>query len=183
MNLTQKGTEAYISIEKLKVTMKWTIAADFDIAAVYKTKIGHETTNGRMNIVYFGDKGNLNTMPYIQLSEDAGVGDKGGDNEEILHISSLKNLEKVWIFCWDYGMVQDGKKARFKDSDIKLLVEDQNKQKITVNLDTGDFCNVVCIATIDNSNPIGAKLINTSLSGTLKGLKTLEQLLAIIENY
>jgi tellurite resistance protein TerA len=51
-----------------------------------------------------------------------------------------------------------------------------------VILDTGDMGNVALIATIDNSSPIGAKLVNTSKAGTLKGLKKLQDLMEIIND-
>jgi tellurite resistance protein TerA len=40
--------------------------------------------------------------------------------------------------------------------------------------------NVALIATIDNSSPVGATLINSSKAGTLKGLNNLNQLIDII---
>jgi len=51
-----------------------------------------------------------------------------------------------------------------------------------VLLDTGALGNVALLATIDNSSPIGAKLINSSKAGTLKGLKTLEDVMEIINS-
>jgi tellurite resistance protein TerA len=90
-------------------------------------------------------------------------------------------MKYVWIFCWDYGKVQDGSAARFRDSDITLTITDDTGQMISVKVDTGDFGNVCCIATIDNSSPIGAKLINSSKTATLKGLKQLEQLLEVVK--
>jgi tellurite resistance protein TerA len=89
-------------------------------------------------------------------------------------------MKYVWIMCWDYGKVQDGAPARFKDSDISLSVMDDKGTTHNVTLDTGDMGNVALLATIDNSAPIGAKLINTSKAGTLKGLKNLQQLIDII---
>ncbi len=174
MELKQKGQEAFIPLKQLMVTMKWTTAADFDLAAVYEGK------NGTQGLVYFGDLGDMNTFPYMQLSGDEGVGDKGGDNEETMRITRLDEVNYVWIICWDYGKVQSGQGARFADSDVKLTIVDDTGKSVSVSLDTGDTGNVACIATIDNSSPMGGKLINTSQAGTLKGLKSLDQLLAIV---
>ncbi|MCP4700110.1 MAG: hypothetical protein GY862_25145 [Gammaproteobacteria bacterium] len=176
MELKQKGAEGYIAIKQLMVSMKWTTAADFDLAAVYEGK------DEKKGIVYFGDLGDLNAFPYMQLSGDEGVGDKGGDNEESMRIVQLDQMKTLWIFCWDYGMVQSGSAARFKDSDITLSITDNTGKSVSVDIDAGDMGNVCCIATIDNSNPMGAKLINTSKIGTLKGLTQLEQLLEIVNN-
>lgn len=175
MELKQKGTSATVGgFKQLMVTMKWTTAADFDLGAVYETKAD------KKGIVYFGDMGDLNNFPYMQLSGDEGVGDTGGDNEEVMRITKLDDMKYVWIMCWDYGKVQDGSPARFKDSDISLSVMDDKGTTHNVTLDTGDMGNVALLATIDNSAPIGAKLINTSKAGTLKGLKNLQQLIDII---
>ncbi|MDM8525472.1 hypothetical protein QUF80_19055 [Desulfococcaceae bacterium HSG8] len=176
MELKQKGTEVNVSgFKQMMVSMKWTTAADFDLGAVY------ETREDKKGIVYFGDMGNLNAFPYMQLSGDEGVGDTGGDNEETMRVTKLDDMKYVWIMCWDYGKVQDGSPARFKESDISLSLMDDKGITYNVTLDTGDMGNVALLATIDNSNPIGAKLINTSKAGTLKGLKNLQQLTDIID--
>ncbi len=177
MELKQKGASANVgSFKQLLVSMKWTTAADFDLAAVYETK------DGRKGLVYFGDLGDLNGFPYMQLSGDEGVGDAGGDNEEQMRIASLDEMKYVWILCWDYGKVQDGAPARFSDSDVKLNVMDDRGTNHDVVLDSGQMGNVALIATIDNSSPIGGQLVNTSKAGTLKGLSNLNQLVGIIES-
>ncbi|MCP4699114.1 MAG: hypothetical protein GY862_20015 [Gammaproteobacteria bacterium] len=175
MELAQKGAEAFIPLKQLMVTMKWTTAADFDLAAAYEGK------DGKKGMVYFGDLGDMNSFPYMQLSGDEGVGDSGGDNEETMRITRLDDMKYVWLFCWDYGMVQSGQSARFADSDVTLAIVDDTGKSVSVSLDTGDTGNVCCLATIDNSSPMGGKLVNTSKAGTLKGLKSLDQLMAVVE--
>ena len=175
MELKQKGSEANVGgFKQLMVSMKWTTAADFDLAAAYEDK------SGKQGLVYFGELGDLNAFPFMQLSGDEGVGDTGGDNEETMRITKLDDMKYVWLLCWDYGKVQDGAPARFKDSDVALSVMDDQGNNHNVTLDTGDMGNVALIATIDNSSPVGAKLINSSKAGTLKGLKNLQQLIDII---
>ncbi len=175
MELKQKGSEANVGgFKQLMVSMKWTTAADFDLAAAYETK------EGKQGLVYFGELGDLNAFPFMQLSGDEGVGDQGGDNEETMRITKLDDMKYVWILCWDYGKVQDGAPARFNESDVTLSVMDDKGTTHNVNLDTGDMGNVALIATIDNSSAIGAKLVNSSKAGTLKGLKNLNQLIEII---
>jgi len=176
MELKQKGSQANVGgFKQLIITMKWTTAADFDLAAAYETK------TGKQGLVYFGDLGKLNAFPFMQLSGDEGVGDKRGDNEEVMRITKLDDMKYVWIMCWDYGKIQTGAPARFKDSDVSISVKDDKKTNHNVTLDTGSLGNVALIATIDSSSAIGAKLINESKAGTLKGLKNLQQLLDIIE--
>jgi len=177
MELKQKGEEANVGgFKQLMIAMKWTTAADFDLAAAYEGK------DGKIGLVYFGELGDLNKFPFMQLSGDEGVGDKGGQNEETMRLAKLDELKNVWLICWDYGKVKDGSAARFKDSDVNLSIIDDKGTTYNVKLDTGDMGNVAIIATIDNTSAIGAKLINTSKAGTLKGLKTLEDLMAIIRS-
>ncbi|MEY3219254.1 MAG: hypothetical protein RIT27_611 [Pseudomonadota bacterium] len=174
MELKQKGQETFIPLMQLMATMKWTTAADFDLAALY------ETADGKTGLVYFGDRGDKNAFPYIHLNEDSGVGDKGGDNEEVLFITRLDDIKNVWIFCWDYNRAQKGETARFTDSDIQIIIEENTGKAITVKLDSIESGNIACIAHINNSNSEGARLINMSKVATLNGLKTLDQLTAIV---
>ncbi len=177
MDLVQKGQEAQLGgIKQFMVTLKWTTAADFDLAAVYETK------EGKTGLVYFGEKGNLNNFPFMQLSGDEGVGDSGGDNQEDMRVTKIDDMNKIWIVCWDYGAVTDGKPARFSGSDVTVNLIDDSGTNHKVTLDTGDTGNTAIIATIDNSNAMGAKFINDSKAGTLKGLKNLDQIMAIINS-
>jgi uncharacterized protein involved in tellurium resistance len=175
MELKQKGTQANVGgFKQMMVSMKWTTAADFDLAAVFEDK------TGKQGIVYFGELGDLNKFPYMQLSGDEGVNDKDGEKEESMRIAKLEDMKYVWITCWDYGKIQTGAPARFKDSDVSLSLIDDKGKTYHVTLDTGDMGNVALIATIDNSSPVGATLINSSKAGTLKGLNNLNQLFDII---
>ena len=177
MELKQKGQEAQLGgIKQFMVSLKWTTAADFDLAAAFENK------KGEKSMVYFGELGSLNEYPYMQLSGDEGVGDTGGDNEETMRVMKLDDMKYVWIFCWDYGAIQEGKPARFSDSDVSVSLMDDKGTSHSVHLDTGVLGNVCLVASIDNSNPMGAKFINASKAGTLKGLKNLDQLMAIVES-
>lgn len=177
MELKQKGSQANVGgFKQLLVTMKWSTAADFDLAAVYEGK------DGKQGLIYFGELGDLNVFPFMQLSGDEGVGDSGGQKEESMRISKLDEIKYVWIMCWDYGKIQTGSPARFKGSDVLLSLLDDKGKTFNVTLDTGEMGNVVLIATIDNSSPVGASLINSSKAGTLKGLTNLQQLLDIVKS-
>ena len=177
MELVQKGAEANVGgFNQLMVSMKWTTAADFDLAAAYEKK------DGKQGLVYFGELGDLNAFPFMQLSGDEGVDDAGGDNEETMRITKLDDMKYVWILSWDYGRVKDGTPARFNDSDVSLSVMDDKGTSHNITLDTGELGNVALLATIDNSSPIGAKLINSSKAGTLKGLNNLQDLMNIINS-
>ncbi|MFQ6011457.1 MAG: hypothetical protein ACE5KG_04715 [Nitrososphaerales archaeon] len=155
MQLVAKGASAEVgSFKQLLCTMKWTTAADFDLAAVYETDDG-------LKMVYFGDKGSLNTTPFIQLDEDSGVGDSGGNNEENLRITKMDGKKKVHLVAWDYGAITKGTAARFANSDVHLEVKDDTGTSHDVTLNTGETGNCACLATIEVT-PLGAKLVNSS---------------------
>ncbi len=176
MHLKQKGQDTLISLKDLTIKMSWSTAADFDLAVIYKTK------SDEKGIVYFGDLGSLEHFPHIQLDKDAGVGDAAGSKQETLNIKHLNDMKYVWLFCWDYGMVKSGQTARFSGSDVNLSLVDREGNQNTVELDdVVEDGNVCCIATIDNTSPTGAMLINVSRSATLHKLETLNQLFEVVE--
>ena len=167
MELVEKGKAAALeSLNSLVVKMTWTTPTDFDLAAMIEKK------NGTNELIYFGNKGNLNSHPFIALDRDAGVGDTVDDskegNEETVRIHKLDDVNKVHLLCWDYEEIKKGEHARFKESDLKMVVIDDQKRKHSVSLDSGEFGNVVYLACIDNSLPTGASFINTSKVTTLK---------------
>ncbi len=175
MDLQQKGQEAQLGgMKQFMVTLKWTSAADFDLAAVYESKAG------KIGMVYFGELGSLNEFPFMQLSGDEGVGDSGGDNQEEMRVTKFEDMKYIYVVCWDYGAVQDGKPARFAGSDVSVSVMDDAGASHAVKLDTGDAGNTCVVATVDNSSAMGAKFVNVSKAGTLKGLKNLDQIMSII---
>jgi len=60
VELKKKGSQANVGgFKQLMVTMRWTTAADFDLAAVYQPK------DGKIGIVYFGELGNLNSFSHL----------------------------------------------------------------------------------------------------------------------
>src|SRR3989339_1334842 len=108
VTLKSKGDEAYISVKQLMVTLKWSTSVDLDLMAFYKTK------DGKTGAVYSdnypgGVMGSLNSFPFIQLSGDAGVGAKGGDNEEVLRITKLDDTAELYIVTINYTDAIDKK--------------------------------------------------------------------------
>lgn len=148
---------------QLMVNLNWTSAVDFDLFAVYETK------GGRIGIVYYGDMGDLNRAPFMQLSGDEGVGDKGGDNQETLIISSLSDMRYVWVCAWDYNSVMGARAGRFDNCDLNMTVVD-DKGQYKLPLVDHRAGNTAVVLTIDNSSPVLSKLINSSEVTTLRGL-------------
>lgn len=179
MELVQKGQSANLSdtFKQLKLTASWTEAADLDIAALYEKK------DGSKGLVYFGSLGDLNAFPFIKLDQDAGVGNKAaaGGNKETMKITKLDDMKTVHLLIWDYGNIERGEPGRFGGS-VKVALVDDTGTDHTVSLDGSTIANIAVIATIDNSSPVGPKLTNTSKFGTLKGLKSDQQLWDIVNS-
>ncbi len=178
MEIKAKGESLEVGgIKQAMVKLNWTSAIDFDLAALI------EKNDGTKDFVYYANLGNMNEFPFMQLSGDAGVGDSvddGGENEETMRIAKLDDsIAKIHIVAWDFGAVGDGSAARFKDSDVKVALIDDKGTSYDVLLDSGELGNTCIIATIDNTSPMGAKLINESKMGTLKGLTNTDQLFDI----
>lgn len=172
MEIVQKGEPT--GNHKFVVSLRWSTAVDFDLAA------GYETRQGKQGLIYYGNRGDLNCFPFIELSPDEGVDEADGDCEETLLVGSIDEMKYVWLFCWDYGQIQTGSDARFADSDAQVTLTEDTGETYAAKLDTVSSGNVCIVATIDNSDPQSLRVDTDSKSGTLKGLKNLSQLLAIV---
>jgi uncharacterized protein involved in tellurium resistance len=157
--LKQKGDEAFVPIKQLMVQLKWTQGVDLDLMAFYKAKDGN--TGGVFSDQYpGGNRGDLNSFPFIQLDQDAGVGGAGGDNQETIRMTKLDDLEAVYLCALNYTDAVAGREVSFADYDGHVMLMDDTGESFGVPLDSTDKGHVVVIAKIDNSSPIGAKLIN-----------------------
>ena len=123
-HLNKKGE--YVNILVQQITMEWSTGTDFDLAAAYEAK------DGRTGIIYYDDeaRGNLDDFPYMRLGDDAAVADSGGNHREVIRIENLEPMKYVWVLCWDYNMVKEGKTARFSDSDVGIKVINNTGESI-----------------------------------------------------
>lgn len=157
--LKNKGEEAYISVKQLMVTLKWTTSVDLDLMVFYKTKDGK--TGGVFSDNYpGGSMGALNAFPFIQLSGDAGVGAKGGENEEVVRITKLDDMAEVYIVTLNYTDASAKKDVAFNAYDGGIVIMDDKGESVGVPLNSSEKGHVAIIAKIDNTSPMGAKLIN-----------------------
>jgi uncharacterized protein involved in tellurium resistance len=157
--LEEKGDEAHISVEQLMVTLSWTEDVDLDLMAFYKAD------DGRKGGVFTdelpgGDLGSLNEFPFIQHSGDEGVGAVGGDNEETVRVTKLDDMESVHIITLNYTDAANKNDSNFAKYDAQVTVMDDRGEAVEVPLDSETLGTVAHIAEIDNSSPMGAKLIN-----------------------
>ena len=159
VTLTTKDEEAYVSVKQLMVTLKWTTAVDLDLMAFYKTKDGK--TGGVFSDNYpGGDLGSLNGFPFIELSGDEGVGGEEGENEEVIRITKLDDIAELYIVTINYDDAVDNKPSAFSNYDGSVTVMNDKGDAVEVLLNSQDKGHVAVICKIDNTSPMGAKLIN-----------------------
>lgn len=159
ITLGGKGEEAYVSVKQLMVTLRWSANVDLDLMAFYKAKDGK--VGGVFSDNYpGGSMGSLNVFPFIELSGDAGVGGKGGDNEEVLRITKLDDVAELYIVTINYDDAVEKKAASFSQYDGAVTVMNDRGEAIEVPLNSKDKGHVAVICKIDNTSMIGAKLIN-----------------------
>ena len=141
------------------VQLKWTKSVDLDIMAFYKAK------DGRVGGVFSdqypgGNRGDLNAFPFIQLDQDAGVGATGGENVETIRITKLDDIAELYICALNYTDAAAGKEVSFAEYDGHVMLMNDSGESFGVPLDSTEKGHAACIAKLDNSSPIGAKLIN-----------------------
>lgn len=152
VTLQQKGEEAYISLKQLIVTLRWTAPVDLDLLAFYRAK------DGRAGAIYYAEKGNMNSFPFMALDEDMGVGDVGGDNEENLRITRLDDISDVLIVASIYNK-PDSSFGRY-DARVSLTTDAGDNVEVPLTAtETGQWC---VVAHIDNNSAMGAKLVNVN---------------------
>lgn len=159
ITLKAKGEEAYIPVKQLKVTLAWSASVDLDLMAFYRTKDGQVGAVFSENYAG-GSRGNLNAFPFIQLSADAGVGAHGGPNDETLRVTKLDHIQEMYICAINFTDAVQGRHMAFNRYDGHVTVTDDRGEAVDVPLDSSQSGAVAIIAKIDNTDFMGAKLIN-----------------------
>jgi len=153
--LKNPGDKAKITkSSKINAKLSWTKPVDLDLHAFYKTK------EGLFGHIYYDNQGNLYNPPCIELDEDAGVDDTGGENEENITIKSLSHVESILIVTNIYrkfAFLSMG--DTFANYDGKVIVETDD-ERIEVPLNSKEKGKWCVIAKIDNSNPSSPFVIN-----------------------
>jgi uncharacterized protein involved in tellurium resistance len=153
--LTEQNQEVKSKLaDSFKVRLRWFKDIDFDLAALYTLK------NGDKGLIYFGNKGSLSSVPYINLDKDEMY---GGENEKVETLSVLNksHIDKVYIICWDW--TNKGGSSAFDRSNVNIALSDNNDNLVVVKPKTTSGNDSVCIAEISfTSDGIGVK--NKSVS-------------------
>jgi tellurite resistance protein TerA len=170
--LNKKGDQAAIPIKDLHATLSWTAPVDLDLHVYFKTKATAPATKtgffsrlagggsgepGSEGHVYFGNRGNRNSFPWIHLDQDAGIGDVGGDNEENLYFANLQQMEHILIVANIFNKPN----ANFASYDGRVTIK-ASGQTFEVPLTATTGGSHCIIAHIDNSGSSGPILINVN---------------------
>ena len=123
-------------INKINVRLQWTAAVDLDLHAFYRTKSGDEEH------VYFGNR----EESHITLDTDAGIGDRGGQNEENITITTLSEFEEI-LFATEIF----NKGGSYADYDARVTIQTNNGDDIVVPLTSRERADWCVIAKIDNA--------------------------------
>lgn len=167
--LKQKGEVAHLEIKNVVATLSWTAPVDLDLYAFYRAKMDIKPKKGFLGFggvqpgqegkVYYSSKGSLSKFPWMSLDQDSGVGDVGGMNEENLRIAHLDELDHVLIVANIFNKPN----ANFASYDGRVTIKTTGKateQQVEVPLSATSGGNWCVIAHIDNSSPLGTKIIN-----------------------
>lgn len=164
IQLKSKGDSAVIGSKDLVATLKWKSSVDLDLYGIWKAK------NGKVGKIYYGSRGSKNSFPFMQLDQDAGVGDTGGDNEENIRIAKLDQMDHILIVANIFAKSN----AKFSQYDGSVVVKG-GPEDVEVALTSSDKGNSCIVCHIDNTGVAGPKLIN--VNQTLQSLPTVDSFL------
>lgn len=154
--ILKRGEKAQLSkSSKIKAKLTWTQSVDLDLHAFYKTK------EGLFGHIYYDNKGKLYQPPCIELDEDAGIDDTGGDNEENITIKTLSHVQSILIATNIYRRFSFFSLGdNFAKYDGKVIVKTDLGEYIEVPLNSEEVGRWCVIAKIDNSDPSDPYVIN-----------------------
>ncbi len=122
-------------ITKINVRLQWTASVDLDLHAFYITK------SGQKDEIFFGAR----RGPQITLDTDAGIGDKSGQNEENITITSLDGFEEILFATKIFK-----KGGSYADYDGRVAVQTNNGDDIIVPLTSRERADWCIIAKLTN---------------------------------
>lgn len=132
----KKEVSVIKDLENLQIELSWLNRTDFDLAVVYNLK-----NNNEHKIIYFGNKGDLNSSPFISLNKDS-----FGGESEIIQIKQLNLFNELYIICWDYS--NSNRSATFEESEVNIKISSDNGMSILVYLENEIGKDSACIAKI-----------------------------------
>jgi tellurite resistance protein TerA len=158
--LKDKGASAALpEVKQAMLTLSWTKAVDLDLMAFGKKKDG--STFGVFTEMLSKDpktQGDLNAFPFMQLSKDAGVGAKGGANEETIKLYQLdSSIDEVHFVCLNYTDASQNKSASFANYDATInMINDKGENLIQGQLNDATQGVAAHLCTIKNGAICGS---------------------------
>jgi uncharacterized protein involved in tellurium resistance len=173
--LQGQGDSAQLNVDHGEVSAQllWSESVDLDLHCFYQSREiktqssggflsslfgggGEQVTPAQEGHIYFGQRGSLRKPPYIELDQDAGIGDQGGDNEENMKIGDISVIERALIAVNIFNKPN----ARFGSYDGRVVLR-AGGQEIEVTLATQEMGAWCVIAEIDNRG-LQPKITNLS---------------------
>ena len=163
VQLKAKGETANLPLaDQMIAKLNWKTSVDLDLMVFGEKTDG--THFGVYSNLISGDKatmGDANAFPFMVLSEDAGVGAQGGDNEEEIKIFNLENIKTCSIVAFNYtDATRKNQNASFAQYKSKVTIEAIKGTEITpfeIPLDSTEKGHAAIIATITKT-PMGASV-------------------------
>lgn len=153
-----KAENVYLLPQPLFFKLKWVGTISLDLVAFYETK------TGKSGGIYPKNAGNLDEIPFIQLNR--------GDNERTLQIAKIDSISVVYFCTLDFSTVSAKKTVVFNNYKAHLEIYGNQNEIFDIPLTADEQGTIAIIAKIDNTNPIGTKLINVNQIVSLKQLLT-----------
>lgn len=143
-----------VPLTGVSVRLDWRAAVDLDLGASYTLK------SGQSGWIRYDER----TGPNIRLDTDAGVGDKGGQNEENIAIDSLDDFEVIW-FITDIG--NSSTSGTYSDYDGRVTLQtkagEEVRQTIEVPLTSTEIKPYLVIAKLIDG-PEGPTMVNVNVA-------------------
>jgi len=168
--LKDKGATAQLpTLKQALITLKWKSNVDLDLMLFGKKKDGTEFSV--FTKLLGGSQGDLNSFPFIQLSDDAGVGASSGDKEETITIAQIdSSIDELHIVCLNYTEASRGNSVAFNNYDATINIIN-DKSECLVQGQLNDTSNGIAahLCTIKNG-AIGAQFVNQNKVYDIPGL-------------
>ena len=158
--LKDKGASANLpTLKQARATLAWKSNVDLDLMLFGKKKDG--TDFSVFTKLLGGNQGDLNSFPFIQLDDDAGVGASAGSKEENITIAQIDpSIDELHIVCLNYTDASKGNVASFSKYDATInIINDKGECLVQGQLNDTATGIAAHLCTIKNG-AIGAQFIN-----------------------
>lgn len=166
--LKGRGDSAPLMVSEggVHATLRWKANVDLDLHCFYVNQSGAPSSGGggffsklfgggverlteASGHIYFRSRGSLSEAPFIELDQDAGIGDQGGDNEENIRFGDIRKLKEAIIVANIFNKPN----ACFGDYDGSVIVTAGSQELVVplIEKETGAWC---IIAKLDNRDGV-----------------------------